>query len=265
MIRRLFPTIVGLPIILCGIVQAGACHNLYTQEIGIALLCLLTIIVMGNFILWDAKTLGFIDYRALHHPLIGLGNRLLFNTKLSLEIALNQQLGSFLAVLFLDLDRCKTINDTLGYGVGDDLLKAVAQRLVEVLGPLVWGRIYNPVHQAEWAWCAVRCATIQEALKPTFILKNHYLHITSSINISLYPQAGTNIDTWLKNADIALYRVKGSGRNTYSFYTATIPSPESNTQAIDNPLNCAGKANACCIISLSSICKQVALVVLKFS
>jgi GGDEF domain-containing protein len=83
MIRRLFPTIVGLPIILCNIVQAGACDNLYTQEIGIALLCLLTIIVMGNFISWDAKTLGFIDYPALHHPLTGLGNRLLFNPKLS--------------------------------------------------------------------------------------------------------------------------------------------------------------------------------------
>jgi hypothetical protein len=74
-----------------------------------------------------------------------------------------------------------------------------------------------------------------------------------------------NADTLFKNADIALYRVKGSGRNTYSFYTATIPSPESNTEAIENPLNCAGKANACCIISLSSICTQVALLVLKFS
>jgi hypothetical protein len=83
MICRLFPTIVGLPIVLCDIVQAGACHNLYTQEIGIALLCLLTIIVMGNFILWNAKTLGFIDYPALHYSLIGLGNRLLFYTKQS--------------------------------------------------------------------------------------------------------------------------------------------------------------------------------------
>jgi hypothetical protein len=74
-----------------------------------------------------------------------------------------------------------------------------------------------------------------------------------------------NVDTLLKNAHIALYRVKGLGRNTYSFYTATIPSPESNTQAIENPLNCAWKANACYIIRLSSICKQVALLVLKFS
>ena len=55
----------------------------------------------------------------------------------------------------------------------------------------------------------------QEALKPTFILKNHYLQITTSIGISLYPQAGMNVDTLLKNADIALYRVKDSGRNTY--------------------------------------------------
>jgi len=95
MIRRLFPTIVGLPIVLCNIVQAGACHNLYTQEIGIALLCLLTIVVMGNFILWDAKTLGFIDYPALHHPLIDLGNCLLYNTKLSLEIALSSAIRQF--------------------------------------------------------------------------------------------------------------------------------------------------------------------------
>jgi predicted signal transduction protein with EAL and GGDEF domain len=97
------------------------------------------------------------------------------------------------------------------------------------------------------------------------MLRNHYLHITTSISISLYPQAGMNVDTLLKNADIALYRVKGSGRNTYSFYTATIPWPESNTQEIENPLKCAWKANACCIISLSSICKQVALLVRKFS
>ena len=90
-------------------------------------------------------------------------------------------------------------------------------------------------------------------------------NITTSIGISLYPQAGMNVDTLLKNADIPLYRVKDSGRNTYSFYTATIFSPESNTEAIENPLNCAWKANACCIISLSSICKQVALLVLKFS
>ena len=74
-----------------------------------------------------------------------------------------------------------------------------------------------------------------------------------------------NVDTLLKNADIALCRVKGWGRNTYNFYTATIRSPESNTQAIENPLNCAWKANACCIISLSSIYKQVDLLLLKFS
>jgi|GEM_PF-2525727 len=74
-----------------------------------------------------------------------------------------------------------------------------------------------------------------------------------------------NVDTFFKNADIALCRVKGWGRNTYNFYTATIPSPESHTQAIENPLNYAWKANACCIISLSSIGKQVALLVLKFS
>jgi len=85
------------------------------------------------------------------------------------------------------------------------------------------GTNWQSVHQAEWAWCAVRCATIQEALKPTFILKKHYLHITTSIGISLYPQAGMNVDTLLKNADITLYRVKGWGRNTYNFYTATIP------------------------------------------
>jgi len=252
MIRRLFPTIVGLPIVLCGIVLAGARHNLYTHEIGIALLCLLTIIVMGTLILWNAKTLGFIDYQALHDPLTGLGNRLLFNTKLSLEIEQNQQLGSFLAVLFLDLDRFKTINDTLGHGVGDDLLKAVAQRLVEVLAShdilARWGGdeftiLFTKLSGRDALLDAI--ATIQEALKPTFIIKNHYLHITTSIGIALYPQDGMNVDTLLKNADIALYRVKGSGRNTYSFYTATIPSPESNTLAIENRLNSAWERGKC--------------------
>ncbi len=74
-----------------------------------------------------------------------------------------------------------------------------------------------------------------------------------------------NLDTLLKNADIAIYRVKGSGRNSYSFYTATIPSPASNTLAIENRLNCAGKANAGCTINVSSICKHVALLVFKLS
>ncbi|MBD1830286.1 diguanylate cyclase [Microcoleus sp. FACHB-61] len=93
-------------------------------------------------------------------------------------------------------------------------------------------------------------------IRTNFILKNHYLDIITSIGISLHPQDGINLDTLPKNADIALYRVKGAGRNTYSFYTPKIPSPESSSQASKNRLNCAWKANACCIISLSSIANR---------
>lgn len=189
-----------------------------------------------------------IRYQALHDLLTGLPNRVLFHERLSLALTNADRRQGMVAVIFMDLDRFKTINDTLGHAVGDCLLQEVAKRLTTCLrqGDTVarWegDEFTLLLPQITDASDATKIAQrILEALKPVSYLKGHQLHITNSIGIALYPNDGEDAETLLKNADAALYGAKEQGRNNYQLYTSTMNSQASELLTIENSLHHALK------------------------
>ncbi|OUL17763.1 EAL domain-containing protein [Nostoc sp. 106C] len=185
-----------------------------------------------------------IRHQALHDLLTNLPNRVLFNERLSQALAQAQKSGSKLAVCFLDLDRFKTINDTLSHAIGDQILQNVAQRLTQCLRNsdtlARWGGdefilILPEINDAE------EVAQIQErilaAFKPVFNIENYQLHISPSIGIALYPIHGQDTETLIKHADAALYIVKSQGRNHYQFYHSAINSGSSELLILENSLH----------------------------
>lgn len=170
-----------------------------------------------------------IRYQALHDALTGLPNRTLFSDRL--EVALTRALRnkSKLAVMFLDLDRFKMINDSLGHSAGDRLLKTVSQRLTNCLrqGDTVarWAGdeftlLLPDIHDQEDANTIAE--KLLNALRAPFNLEGRSLRVGSSIGIAIYPDDGEDSDTLLKNADAALYQAKSNGRNTYCCYNRTV-------------------------------------------
>lgn len=166
-----------------------------------------------------------IRYHALHDTLTGLANRKALDEHFQISQSLAVRHGHKLALIFLDLDRFKTINDTLGHGIGDSVLKEVAHRLkaavrkidtVARLGGDEFIILINEVHSAQSV--AKIAEKIQRSLAPVTRVQNQSLHITASMGIAVFPADGQDIYTLLKNADTALYRAKDSGRNRYQFY-----------------------------------------------
>ncbi|MEG4037704.1 CHASE2 domain-containing protein [Microcoleus sp. S36b_A4] len=166
-----------------------------------------------------------LSHQAYHDALTGLPNRQMFYECLhqSLEIASRTQ--ELVALLFLDLDGFKSINDTLGHNVGDLLLKIVASRLkkclrgsdtISRLGGDEFTIILPAIPGREEA--AKVAEKICDAIMQPFILKEHTVSVTTSIGISLYPIDGQEPDILVKNADVAMYRAKERGKNQYHFY-----------------------------------------------
>jgi diguanylate cyclase (GGDEF)-like protein/PAS domain S-box-containing protein len=166
-----------------------------------------------------------LEYLAHHDPLTGLSNRLLCTIQLDQAVQRAERAGNQIAVLFLDLDRFKHVNDSLGHPVGDALLQAVAGRLREqVRGDDVVARlggdeftvVMQNLHDDDMA--VILAERLIQALCTPFVIRGHELSIGTSIGISLYPRDGTSGEVLLKNADAAMYRAKEAGRNTFRFY-----------------------------------------------
>ncbi len=165
-------------------------------------------------------------YMSVHDALTGLPNRMLFNDRLHMELAHAERNHQMLAVMFLDLDRFKLVNDTLGHAMGDRLLKRVADRLkscvrksdtVARMGGDEFCFLLPEIAQPE---DAVKIAKkILKALKKPWRLGGQEFYITPSIGIAVYPNDGQDADTLMKNADTAMYRAKEQGNN-YQLYTA---------------------------------------------
>ena len=166
-----------------------------------------------------------IQYLAYYDALTGLPNRTLLTQRADLMLGLAERRGEELAILFLDLDRFKEVNDSLGHTEGDVLLVEVARRLERTVRETdtvcrLGGDEFVLLLPEVGLEGARRVADkLLAAFRQPFNIASHRLHATLSAGIALYPYNGVNFDELLKNADTALYRAKEAGRNTRMFYT----------------------------------------------
>ena len=173
--------------------------------------------------------------KGLQDSLTGLPNRLLFNDRLETTIREAHRAGEMFAVLFVDLDRFKTVNDSLGHSVGDELLLAVAKRLrAAIRGSDTVARyagdeftliLRHIIHRDDVIRIAEKICRVLES--PLTLSDSRELHITASIGISFYPDDADSAEKLLQHADVAMYNAKGMGRNTYQAYVAV---PEESHQ-----------------------------------
>ena len=182
-----------------------------------------------------------IKHQAQHDLLTDLPNRQLFMDFLSLELPQARRNGTKLALLFLDLNGFKQINDTLGHHAGDCLLQEVAQRLrgciresdtVARLGGDEFTVLMPDLSQSGDLGTVLR--KIMGVFEKPFILEGNPVSSSTSIGISMYPDDGNSIDELMKKADIAMYDAKGAGRNAYQFYNAEINERTMKRQKMEN-------------------------------
>ncbi len=162
---------------------------------------------------------------ATHDSLTGLPNRILLSDRLTVGTALAKRNGHRLAVLMLDLDKFKDVNDAMGHSVGDELLKAVAQRLSGIMrksdtvSRIGGDEFVLVLPQISQVGDITKFADrILNAFQKPFVFGRHRLQITTSIGIAVYPDDGIDIDHLLKYADSAMYTVKEQGRGIYKYY-----------------------------------------------
>lgn len=184
-----------------------------------------------------------IRHLAFYDPLTGLPNRRLFRDRLSQALAHAQRDGAGLAVLTLDLDRFKTVNDSLGHPAGDALLQKVTERISPELEPgdtlarlggdefaLVRTGIQRPEEAAKLA------RALLERLAAPMEIEGRELYAGASVGITLYPHDGAELDTLLRNADLALYRAKDEGGGCWRFFTADQNTVTQKRLTLENTL-----------------------------
>jgi len=171
---------------------------------------------------------------AYYDALTGLANRTLLLDRLSKALASARRQKRKVALLFLDLDRFKVINDSLGHSVGDLLLKEVAARLKRVTrDPDTAARLGGDeflillTDVEDISGVAVAAKRFMDAISAGYSIQSHYLNVSCSLGISIFPEHGADNDTLIKHADAAMYTAKESGRNDFRFFTADM-----NTQAV---------------------------------
>lgn len=189
------------------------------------------------------RTEARIEYLARYDGLSGLPNRVMFQDRLHQAILEASRGKEQLAVMFLDLDRFKTINDGLGHHAGDILLKAVAQRLkgclragdtVARLGGDEFTFLLTNVQQLD---DVVRVAQkILESFSQPFIALDQELFVTASLGVALYPADASDAETLVRDADVAMYRAKEQGRDNYQFYTQEMNASLNQKLALENQL-----------------------------
>ena len=191
-----------------------------------------------------------IHYQAYHDLLTGLPNRALFLDRLGNAISNARRDKESLSVMFLDLDRFKIVNDSLGHSVGDKLLKQVSHRLKSALregdtlarlGGDEFILLLPSMKSDEVAHKVGR--KIINVIKEPFDVEGHEIFVTASIGVSMYPQDGEDADALIKNADVAMYHTKEQGKNSYSLYEEDMSAKHSRLLSIENDIRRGIKEN----------------------
>ena len=183
-----------------------------------------------------------IEHLAYHDALTGLPNRKCLQDHMELALAQSQRAGTRLAVLFLDLDRFKLVNDTMGHGVGDEVLRQVGARLRGcVRGGDTVARVGGDefvllLASVEKENVAPLARKILDAVSAPLVVETHRISMTTSVGISLYPEDGADADALLRNADIALYRAKERGRNNFQLCTPALNAAIRERLALESGL-----------------------------
>jgi len=170
-----------------------------------------------------------LDHLAHHDPLTGLPNRLLFHDRLQHALARAARAGHQLAVMFIDLDRFKNVNDTLGHHVGDELLKQVAALLAaclrdgDTLARLGGDEFIVLLEDVDGERGARAVAEkLMQLFERPALVSGYELFVTGSVGISLFPQDAQDLNMLIRNADVAMYQAKARGRNGYRFYAPSM-------------------------------------------
>jgi len=215
---------------------AAAAHNGQGRTLGMTL-------VLRD--VSDARAISArVSYLASHDVLTGLPNRLLLGDRLARALSLARRHSRRLAVLFLDIDRFKHINDSLGHTVGDELLRSIARTLstcvrssdtVSRQGGDEFVVVLSELEQVEQA--ARGAQHIMNALAKAHHMAGLELHVTASVGISVYPDDGDDAETLLTRADMALYHAKDEGRDCYRFFESRLNARAVERQTIEASLH----------------------------
>lgn len=235
--HRLLPGYAGEPEI-----QASSDDVIYTVGVDI------TEDELAESVLRDHKS--HLNFAIFHDPLTGLANRSLFYDRVNKSIARAKRTKSSLALMLLDLDRFKNVNDSLGHEAGDRYLKAVAQHLVDELRDTdTVARLGGDefVVVLENVTCSESIEAIATkllgCLQQPVVIQGHPVSCTASIGISVFPHDGDSIDQLLKHADTAMYRAKAAGKNRAQFYVSAMSDSAVNYLLLENDLRRALEQN----------------------
>jgi diguanylate cyclase (GGDEF)-like protein len=187
---------------------------------------------------------------AYHDSLTGLPNRLLLSEQLNYAIHLSGPMKKFIAIVFLDLDNFKIVNDSMGHDIGDQLLVEVSKRLVTALGECdTVARIGGDefiilIESAEDINSIIDVLEkILNSFLQSYVLNNQAFFITPSLGVSIYPADGQDAETLIKNADMAMYKAKANGGNQYAFCTQGMKNKVINNIKLNNNLYRALECN----------------------
>jgi diguanylate cyclase (GGDEF)-like protein/PAS domain S-box-containing protein len=182
-----------------------------------------------------------IQFMANHDALTGLPNRALINDRFAQAAARAQRHGTWATIAFVDLDNFKCVNDTLGHGAGDGLLKMVANRMVAAIestdtvarqgGDEFVILLADQPKSADLLAATLR--RIRAAIAEPVCLDGHMFHVTCSFGVANYPDDGTDVDTLLANADAAMYRAKDAGRDNFQFCTPALNAKPRGNLSLD--------------------------------
>ncbi|WP_219835071.1 bifunctional diguanylate cyclase/phosphodiesterase [Paenibacillus sp. R14(2021)] len=212
-----------------------------TSLLSVLLIAVVTFLL--NYSFQRRRSEAKIRYMAFHDHLTGLANRKQFSERLEREIKKSKLLERTFAVLFIDLDRLKIMNDTFGHGAGDKLLIETADKLRKRLAHMGLAARFGGdeflvlmPQAADHAEIEAVAQDIITLLQQPVIYQDKELYVSASIGISLYPEHGEDAQTLIKNADMAMYSVKESGRSSYKFYEAAMDKKAYGSLSLERDL-----------------------------